>query len=158
VTSLLAACSSGPGPLGSGGTPGTQCVDFAAGNPVTMSLDDLHNTGTMPVTLRHFELPAASGLIVTKTWLVPVYHDPKTGNYVVVGVGFPYPPTTAPEWVNSRPAIGATIRPGQNLVFGVTRPTANAGRSGGPAIGYTAGGSSYFVTEKVSVVVAPSCN
>ncbi len=97
---------------------------------------------------------------MTTPWLVPIYHDPKTGNYETVGVGGPYPPTYAPEWPNHRPAIGGIIKPGQdlNIVFGLTRTSAKAGHSDGPAITYTAGGSTYTVSEAVSLTVAAICD
>jgi hypothetical protein len=160
LAALLAACSSGSGPLGDGGVVATQCISFPAGKPVTTGLYELTNSGTKPVTVQGIALRNRSGLTVTNTWLVPIYHDLKNGDWFDVGVGAPYPPTTAPEWRNRRPAIGATIRPGQdlNLVFGLTRTTAKAGRSDGPAIAYTAGGSGYSMKEKTSLVVAASCN
>ena len=159
AVALLAACSTGPGPLGDGGSDGIQCLSFPQGKPVTVGLYDLANAGQTTVTIQHIELPADSGLTMGKTWLVPIYHDPGNGNFVVVGVGAPYPPTTAPEWPDRRPAIGATIRPGQdlNLVFPLTRTTAKAGKSRGPMITYAAGGSDYSVSEKTSMIVAENC-
>jgi hypothetical protein len=92
-------------------------------------------------------------------WIVPIYHDPKTGNFLDVGVGGPYPPTTAPEWVYRKPAIGGVIRPHQdlNLVFALTRISAKAATSNGPVIIYTAGGSTWTLREKTSLVVAARC-
>ena len=160
LAALLAACSSsGPGPLGQGGTDAEQCMDYPVGQPVAAGIYDLTNTGDSPVTIQSVTLPDAHGLAVTKTWLVPIYHDPKTGNWLDVGAGAPFPPTTSPQWVQRRPAIGGVIRPRQdlNLVFGLTRTTAKAGRSPGPVIAYTAGGSSYTVKMKTSLVVAATC-
>jgi hypothetical protein len=159
ATALLAACSSGPGPLGDGGTDGQQCMSFPKGQPVTTGLYDLTNNGSSPVTIQSVRLPGVGGLTMTKTWLVPIYHDPKNGNWVDVGVGVAYPPVTAPEWIHRKPAIGGVIKPGQdlNLVFGLTRTTAKDGTSNGPAITYTAGGSSYTVSEKTSLVVSAAC-
>jgi hypothetical protein len=54
----LAACSSlGLGPLGDGGTDGQQCMDFPAGQPVTIGLFDLANSGGSPVTIRSVSFP-----------------------------------------------------------------------------------------------------
>jgi hypothetical protein len=66
--------------------------------------------------------------ITTKAWLMPIYHDVKEGNWDVAGVAFPYPPTKWPEWSHRQSAIGAVIRPGQdlNLIFGMTRTWARS--------------------------------
>jgi hypothetical protein len=160
TAALLAACSSSPPPLGNGGTAGQQCMTYRQGEPVTTGLYDLDNAGTPPVTVQSVALPSsAHGLRMTMSWLVPIYHDPKNGDFDDVGVGFPYPPTTAPEWGRRRPAAGGVIKPGQtfNLVFGLTRTSARAGRSGGPVITYTAGGNSYTLSEVTSLVVAGKC-
>jgi hypothetical protein len=161
VTALLAACSSSssPGPLGDGGVAGVQCMSYAQGQPVTTGLYDLDNTGTSSVTIQSVVLPSARDLRMTKAWLVPIYHDPRTGNFVDVGVGAPYPPTTAPQWPDRRPAIGGVIRPGKtlNLVFGLTRTTAASGKSAGPAITYTTGSSTWTVREATSLIVTAHC-
>ena len=113
AVALLAACSAGPGPLGGGGSDGIQCMSFPQGKPVTTGLYDLANAGKTAVTIQHIELPADSGLTMGKTWLVPIYHDPENGNFVVVGVGAPYPPTTAPKVAEPQVAamIGANHQP-----------------------------------------------
>jgi hypothetical protein len=156
TAALLPACSSSPGPLGTGGTPGQTCMPWRQGQPVTVGLYDLDNSDTSPVTVKSITLPSAHGLTMTKAWLVPIYHDPKNGNYVVLGVGAAYPPTTAPEWRHREPAVGAVIHPHQdlNIVFGLIRTSARNGRSDGPATTYTAGGSTWTVKEQVSLVVA----
>lgn len=160
LTALLAACSSSPGPLGDGGTEGALCMENQAGQPVTAGIYDLTNSGQSPVTIQHVTLPALHGMTVTKSWLVPIYHDPKNGNWVDVGAGAPYPPTTSPTWPQRKPAIGGVIRPRQDLtiVFGLTRASAQVGRSSGPTITYTASGSTYTVSEKTSLIVAANCN
>ena len=167
AAALLAACSStGTGPLGDGGTPGEQCMGFPQGRPVTTGIYDLRNTGTAAVTIQSVTLPGAHGLRKTKAWLVPIGHTPgqaNNGGGILVGAGWPYPPSftalVRSVWAKRRPAVGATIKPGQdlNLVFGLTRTTAKAGKSDGPAIWYTASGSSYTVNEKTSLVVAARC-
>lgn len=163
----LAACSAGPGPLGTGGDGGLQCSAGAQGRPITMGIYTLDNSGTAPVTVTSVTLPAALGLAMTKSWLVPIYHDPRNGNYVAIGVAADYPPIAKadtainPEWRNRVPAAGATIRPGQtlNLVFGLIRTTAKAGRSDGPLISYTADRNSYTVQEQTGQEIRPgTCN
>jgi hypothetical protein len=131
----------------------------ALGHPVTTGIYDLTNGGSTNVTIKHLTLPSAHGLKVTSWWLVPIYHDPSNGNSYDVGAGFPYPPTKAPEWPRREPAKGAVIRPGQdlNLVFALTRTSAPASRSAGPLITYTAGGNTYSVQEKTTLIVAANC-
>jgi hypothetical protein len=158
---LAAACSSSPGPLGNGGTAGTQCIRFPEGQPVTTGIYDLTNSGTSPVTIQSVTLPpSAHGLRMTRPWLVPIYHDPKNGNYLDVGVVLEWPPATDPQWAQRKPAIRGVIRAGQdlNLVFGLTRTSAKAGRSPGPVITYTVGGNSYTVQELTTLVVTASCS
>jgi len=157
TTALLAACSSSPGPLGDGGSLGEQCVPGPEGRPLTTGLYDLHNTGTSPVTVQSVSLGSPHGLkITTKAWVMPIFHDVKTGNWDVVGVGVPYPPTTWPEWSNREPAIGAVILPGQdlNLVFGMTRTSASDGTSAGPVILYTVNRGTYTLHEQTGLMVA----
>jgi hypothetical protein len=161
ATALLAACSDPPPPpLGNGGIPGTQCMSYARGRPVTTGIWDLTNSGSTNVTIKHLALPSAHGLKVNRWWLVPIFHDPKNGNFVDVGAGAPYPPTTAPEWPRREPATGAVIGPRQrfNLVFGLSRTSARAGRSAGPLITYSAGGYTYSVQELTTLIVAANCS
>jgi hypothetical protein len=159
TAALLAACSSSPGPLGSGGTQGQQCFPGRPGEPVTLGLYTLQNSGASTATITSVSLPTgASGLKMTRAWVVPIYHDPKTGNLELIGVGWPYPPTSQPTWPQRRPAVGAVIKPGQdlNLVFGLIRTTSHDGRSDGPVIAYTANGSTYTMKEAVSLLAAAS--
>jgi hypothetical protein len=157
---LLAACSSGPPPLGNGGEPGNQCVPFAQGRPVTMGLFVLENRGSATVRIESIVLPSVHGMTMTRSsWLVPTYHDPENGDEVAVGAGWPYPPPNAPEWPHRKPAIGGTIRPGQDLslAFGLVRTTSKAGTSAGPLITYTASGNTYSLQEKITLTVAARC-
>jgi hypothetical protein len=163
TAALLAACSTGAGPLGEGGTAGQQCSPGAEGQPITMAIYDLHNTGSSPVKITGVGLPAAHGLTMTRSWLVPIYYPPShPGQSLLIGAGWPYPPDSTaalasnPEWRNRVPAVGATIRPGQdlNLVFGLTRTTRKPGWSKGPLIAYSAGGSSYSVQEQTTLEIA----
>jgi hypothetical protein len=133
------------------------------GQPVTTGIYELTNSGTSAVTIQSVTLPNSDGLAATKMWLLPIYHDPKTGNFLNAGAGFPYPPAYSAgvrsAWAQRRPAVGATIKSRQdlNLVFGLTRTTAKTGKSGGPAIAYTAGGSSYTVAEQTTLEIAAKC-
>lgn len=157
---LAASCSSSsPGPLGLGGT-GSACVPYREGAPVTFGLFDLHNSGSSPVTVQSLRLPAANGLRMTSAWLVPFYFDKKDGNTDTIGVGWAYPPATRPEWPQRRPAIGAVIKPGQdlNLVFGLIRTTPRNGTSDGPAIVYTSNGNTYTMQEGINLTVSPDCD
>lgn len=160
AAALLAACSSDPvGPLGSGGVKGAQCSLARIGVPITMGIYELHNTGTSTVTVQNVTLPGASGLTMTKAWLVPIGQT-SGGGTIDVGAGWPYPPSftalVRAVWAQRRPAVGAAIKPGQdlNLVFGLTRTMGSVGKSDGPAITYTAAGSTYTVQEKTGLVVA----
>jgi hypothetical protein len=172
TAALLTACSSDPvGPLGNGGAPSLQCMSHRQGQPVTTGLFELDNTGSSPVTVQSVTLPSARGLRMTKSWLVPTFRDPKNGDFLDLGAGFPYPPAYSaypPEyaaqvrrvWAERRPAAGAVIEPGEdlNLVFGLTRTTAKAGRSDGPLIVYSAGGSTYSLQELTDLIVAQDCS
>jgi hypothetical protein len=153
---LPAACSSADrvGPLGDGGTPGQQCIPGRQGQPQTMGIFDLHDTGTTTVKVTGISLPSAHGLRMTKSaWLIPIWVT--QGTFNLVGAGYGYPPVTWATWKDHRPAIGAVIKPHQdlNLVFGLIRTTGRSGTSAGPAITYTAGGSTYTVHEQTSLVV-----
>ena len=156
---LAAACSSSPGPLGNGGTVATACLDYPQGKPVAVGIYDLTNSGKSPVTIQGVAMPSAHGLRMTKPWLVPIYHDPNTGNHLDVGAGGSYPPTTSPQWAQRKPALGGVIRAHQdlNLVFGLTRTSAKAGKSDGPEITYSSGGNNYTVQELTTLVVAATC-
>jgi hypothetical protein len=162
TAALLPACSSSTGPL-SPGSPGTQCISYREGSPVTMGLYVLQNTGTATATVQGVSLPSdAHGLKMTSAWIVPIYHDPKNGNYETVGVGWDYPPpvTSNPQWKQRRPAVGGTVKPGQelNLVFGLIRTGARNGTSGGPVVTYSAGGSSHTMQMAVRMIVSPKCS
>lgn len=135
---------------------------FALGKPVTTGIYTVDNAGTAAVMIQSVTLPGAHGLRMTKAWLVPIGQTGHGGT-LIVGAGWPYPPSSTPlirsVWAKRRPAAGATIRPGQslNLVFGLIRTTAPDGTSEGPAIQYSAGGSTYAVQEQTSLVVSASC-
>jgi hypothetical protein len=96
---------------------------------------------------------------MTKAWLLPIYHPPKTAISEDIGAGWPYPPNGRPNWDKRQPAAKAVIKGGQdlNLVFGVTRTSAKTSRSGGPLIVYSAGGNTYTLHENQSIVLTNRC-
>jgi hypothetical protein len=150
---LASACSSGIGPLGGPGSPGSECFPAAKGRTVTDGIDALQNSGKIPATVQKVTLTNPHGVaMTTRAWLVPIWHT--QGDYDVIGDGFPYPPVTWGTWKHRRLAVGGVIRPGQslNLVFGIKR-TARTGRSGPTTIVYTAGCSTYTLTESTSTVM-----
>jgi hypothetical protein len=112
---------------------------------------ELRNQGTAPVTVRSVSLPDAHGMAMTEAWLVPV-----STSGPQLGVGLAYPPVTYPLWPDRVPAVGAVIRPGQDLqlAFGVLRTTAADGSSDQPMIVYTAGRATYTLREQGSLAVA----
>ncbi len=136
-------------------------MTYAQGRPVSMGLFDLHNTGQSDVTITGITLGTSHGLRMTKAWLTPIGHQ--NGNEELIGVGFPYPPSFSrvarSQWAQRRPLIGEVIRPRQdlNLVFGLIRTGARRGYSAGPQVTYTAGGSTYTLTEQTSLVVTAKC-
>jgi hypothetical protein len=156
----LAGCSDGPGPLGSGGVAGTQCNPSAVGVPVTEGIYVLANTGTSPLTVSSVRLPSPQGLTMTRAWLVPV-DQTAGGGGILIGAGYPYPPTSTAEWSRRVAIPGAVIKPhdGLNLVFGLTRTTARWGRTDGPIVTYTAGDTTYTLQEQTGFVItaAASC-
>lgn len=154
TAALLSACSTGPAPLGDGGTPAQQCVPARQGQTITMGIYDLDvESGTSPVTVQSVRLGSPHGLKMTKAWVTPIF-----ANTPLIGTAL-WPPPASPAWAQRKPAEGAVIKPGQdlNLVFGLTRTTARAGRSDGPVIVYTANGNTYMLAENVSLVVARKC-
>jgi hypothetical protein len=162
---LLASCSSDPGPLGDGGTPGQQCMGFqgfSPGTPLTTGIYELDNAGTAAATIQGVTLAGAHGLRMTKAWLVPI-GQASNGNSMLVGAGWAYPPNFSKlvryQWARRVPAVGATIKPGHglNLVFGLIWAGGRAGTSPGPVIAYSAGGSSYTVSEQVTLEIATRC-
>jgi len=132
--------------------------------------DAVENSGSSPVVILSVRLPAdARNMRLISAWIVPIYHDPKTGNYDLAGgEGFPYPPREqlSPTWDQRQPAAGAVIRPARGpkeavtLVFGVTRTSAaHVGRSDPPVIVYEAAdGTTFTVQQGFSMVLAGTCS
>jgi hypothetical protein len=129
----------------------------------------IENRGSSPVVIRSVRLPAdARNMGMLNAWIVPIYHDPKTGDFVLAaGGGVPYPPTEqlSPTWDQRKPAAEAVIRPATGpreavtLVIAVRRTSAaEAGRSDPPVIVYSAGGTTYTVQQGFSMVLADKCS
>jgi hypothetical protein len=99
---------------------------------------------------------------MTKPWLAPIWHTAHGGT-IDVGVGFSYPPSfdkiARYQWAHRAPAVGATIKAGHgfDLLFGLIWAGGKTGLSGGPVIAYTASGSSYTVSEQVTLEIATYC-
>jgi hypothetical protein len=153
AAALLAGCSSADpvGPLGDGGSPGQQCAPARQGQTIAIGIYPLENHGRSPATIRGVTLPGTRGLKMTRAWVTPIYRNLMIGTAV-------WPPS-GPAWAHRIPADGAVVKPGQalNLVFGLTHTTKHAGRSPGPQVTYTAGGSSYVIHEAVSLKLAATC-
>src|SRR5215469_10026771 len=152
IAALLSGCSAGPGPLGNGGDSARQCAPTRQGQTRMMGIYALENQGKSPVTIQGVPLSSPNGVKMTGgAWVLPIF------NHTLVGPG-PWPPS-GPAWAMRLRAAGAVIQPGQamNLVFGVTRTSANAGRSDGPAISYSADGSTFTLQENISLILADSC-
>jgi len=154
----LVASASQPPPLGNGGGF-DECTPYPASPLFTMGTADLHNTAQDPVTVAGVRLPGLHNLAVAGAWVMPIFHDPKNGNWVLVGDGFPYPPTRWPTWPQRRSAIGAVIRPGQdlNLVIGLTRTSARNGRASGPLVDYVSDRQSFTLTYHINLIVSHRC-
>ena len=150
VAALLAGCSTGPSPLRAEGA-GVCTPAPLVGKPVLMGQWLLDNQGSAPVTVRAVSLPDAHGMAMTEAWLVPV-----STSGPQLGVGLAWPPVTYPLWPDRVPAVGAVIRPGQDLqlAFGVLRTTAANGSSDQPMIVYTAGRATYTLREQGALTVA----
>jgi hypothetical protein len=90
-------------------------------------------------------------MAMTGAWLVPVNTSGPQ-----LGMGLAYPPVTYQLWADRVPAVGAVIRPGQDLqlAFGVLRTTAFDGSSDGPMVVYTAGRATYTLREQFSLALA----
>ncbi len=159
TAALLAACTTGPGPLAAGGDWGSECVPGALGHPVTDGMSLLDNTGTSPVTVTSVKLASPHGLKMTKAWLMPLYKSPR-GGLDYAGVQS-YPPTSWPEWPNRQPIPGAVIKPGQdlNFIFGLMRTAAGPGRTDGAVITYRANRTSYTQQVLFGFLITgwPSC-
>jgi hypothetical protein len=95
---------------------------------------------------------------MTGAWGIPIFHDLKNGTFYLAGFSGPYPPATWPTWSKRRPAIGAVIRPGQdlNIVFGLTRTSARAGRALGPVVDYVSE-RPYTLDYGLVVIISRKC-
>jgi hypothetical protein len=152
----LAGCSDGPAPLGD--PPSGSCEGYPGVPGEISSFGDyvLDNQSSSTVTIQSVTLgPTSKGLTIAGgAWILPILG----GNMIAVGSWPPDRPPEqapmAPAWAMRQHADGAHIKPGQtrSLILGVTRTThKEPGRSRGPLIVYTAGGSTYTVQESPAI-------
>ena len=150
---LLAGCTSGPPPLGSGyGTSGLQCTP---GKTLADGFYTLQNSSNERVTVTSVRLVGGAGQKMTS----PAYLIPQWVNATTDAIlGLNYWPVRWPTW-KDRKRVPATIAPHKttNLVFAQTR-TSDHPKSVGVQVSYTAGGNSYTWTETdVRVLVGVKC-
>ena len=152
AAALLVGCSSSAGPLGQHFDQGQQCIPGTQGRTVTMGFFEVHNHGSSTVKLTGITLPKIHGMVMTQTWLMPILVTP--GHDELVGLAYPYPPHWV-EWPRRVPAIGAMLKPGQdlNLVFGLTMTSRHNAGSNPPRITYTADGNSYTVNYGTTILM-----
>jgi hypothetical protein len=152
AAALLVGCSSSAGPLGQHFDQGQQCIPGTQGRTVTMGFFEVHNHGSSTVKLTGITLPKVHGMVMTKTWLTPILVTP--GHDELIGLAYPYPPHSV-EWPKRVPAIGAVLKPGQdlNLVFGLTMTSPHNASSDPPQITYTAGGNGYTVNYGTTILM-----
>jgi hypothetical protein len=146
--------AAGPPPLGNASTF-TQGVDCTPGKTLADGFYALENHSGLRVRITGVRLIGGPGQAMTSpAYLTPA--GPAT-NLPLIGLAS-WPPTSAPEWKHRRLALGATIAPGAwaNLVFAQTR-TSSDPQPARPVITYTAGGTSYALTETTETIVAVSC-
>jgi hypothetical protein len=131
-TLLLAGCSA----LGGGSTVGSlgtytpdahQCSPMRGATSLIEGSNDLQNAGTDPVVITKVELVHAEGFTLSSARLGPIGHQGKHGT-LIMGVQ-PGGAEPAFQWMvdESVPALGAVIRPGQdvNLLLFLHAPHSN---------------------------------
>jgi hypothetical protein len=143
--------SSGPPPLGNPATwaPGLECTP---GTTMADGLYSMQNSSDEAVTITSVRLVGGTGQAMTsRAYLVPwnPYSHP------LVGLIPPWPPSV-PWWKQRRLAVGATIpaHGSANLVFRQTRTDAHP-TPAEAEFTYTAGGSTWTVTERVQTIILP---
>jgi hypothetical protein len=155
TAALLAACSADPPPLGTSGPhAGGICAPFGPAHPLSDGFYILHNSSTSPVTITSVKLaPSSHGLALIRAWLIPLYNSPRGGTDYAGAVH--YPPSTWPTWPQRQAIPGAVVKSGQtlNLVIGLTLTSGRIGRTPGPVVNYTAGGSTYSLQENFGVAI-----
>jgi len=157
TAALVGTFSPSTGPLGKSGAGGEECAPDQPGHWVAVA-DAVENFGSTPVMILSVRPPAdARNVRMSRAWIVPIYHDPKTGNFELAEPG-------VPTWNQRQPAVGAVIRPAKGpaeavtLEYGVMRTTtATAGRSDPPVITYKADGTTFAVQQGWSVVLGDQC-
>jgi hypothetical protein len=153
VMVVLAGCSSGPSPAGPLGNPanwggGLQC---SPGKTLGDGFFELQNSSGETVTVTRVKLTGAGQRKTSPAWLMPVLSH--AGTTTVYGLVPPWPPRW-PTW-KYRKRVPATIRPHEalNLIFAQTR-TSDHPRPATVEVWYTAGGSSYTLTEPARMLVS----
>ena len=147
---LVAGCGpSGPPPLGdpANGDSGLQCTP---GKTLADGFYTLQNMSDQTVTVTGVRLVGGAGQKMTSpAYLMPIY-----GTALL---GLDYWPVRWPTW-KDRKRVPAAIAPHvtTNLVFAQTR-TNDHPDSATIQVSYTAGGSSYTMTEVTRVLVAVKC-
>jgi hypothetical protein len=139
-----------PPPLGDPATWGTglQC---SPGGSLADGFYPLENDSADTVTVTGVRLIGGVGQKMTSAaYLVPIQHTTL--------IGLNYWPPSSPMWKLRTPAIGGKIpaHATLNLVFRQTRTSPHP-RAATVQIDYSAGGTSYTLTEPVRVLVAVSC-
>ena len=158
TAALVGTFSPSTGPLGKSGAGGEECAPDQPGHWVAVA-DAVENFGSTPVMILSVRPPAdARNVRMSRAWIVPIYHDAKTGNFDLAEPG-------VPTWNQRQPAVGAVIRPAKGpaeavtLEYGVMRTTtATAGRSDPPVIVYKADGTTFTVQQGFDLVLADNCS
>jgi len=154
TAALLSACSDGPPPLGDSHVGNVACfgIQEPPGKIVAFGGTILQNTSSSTVTVQNVTLGSPHGEKMTGgAWLIPILKDSETGTG-------DWPPTApgpgrARAWALRHRAAGAVIKPGQSaeLIVGVSRTGFGEGKSTGPVIVYSAGGSTFTVQKYPSI-------
>jgi hypothetical protein len=138
-----------PPPLGNpaSGDRGLQCTP---GKTLADGFYTLQNMSDQTVTVTRVRLIGGAGQKMTSpAYLMPIYDTSLPG--------LAYWPLRWPTW-KDRKRVPATIAPHAttNLVFAQTR-TSDHPKSATVEVSYTAGGTSYTLTEVTRVLVAVKC-
>jgi hypothetical protein len=147
---VVSQATAGPPPLGNPATWGSG-LECSPGKTLADGFYGIENPSGEAVTITGVRLIGGPGQKMTSAaYLVP--WGPKYG-HPLIGLVPPWPPDV-PWWKQRRLAVGATIAPHSdaNLVFSQTRTDAHP-RPAEPEFTYTAGGSSYTVTEPVQTII-----
>jgi hypothetical protein len=130
-TFVLAGCSavfgggSDVGSLGSYQPDAHQCTPMHRSTWLIEGSNSLHNNGDDPVVITKVELVDAKGLVLSSARLAPIFRQGRTTTLQGVEPGYRHHSPFV-RWAISRsvPAIGASIKPGQerNLLLYLKAP------------------------------------